>query len=240
MPKSTIGGKGFNPGSADVRAKGRSQETDATRPVEKVGHERLDPDDIPLPEIQEGFSTQKSGLQGVIEAGLTRLAAAEGFQAQDKALGVLVRAMAGAAGTAEPPEAFAGVLTGELRQALASAPEASTIAPVELRRDATQLLTLATAALGTEDLPASKSKAEAVLVEDIRLIKDALADVLKRADRATVERLQETQSGLSWAADVLSRGQSALQKAESTAATRMDALAGVLRIVLKYAEHGAR
>ncbi len=239
MPKSRIGGGHMKVGSspADVKQRGRSQETGLARPVERVTDDlRLDPDEIPLPEIQEGFSSQQSGLQGVIEAGLTRLAAAEGFQAQDKALGVLVKAMAGAAAPAQPLETYAGLLQGELRQVLESAP--AKVSAVDLRRDATQLLTLATTALGTEGLPAKKLPAEAVLAEDLRVIKEALADVLKRADAATVQRLRDTQAGLSWAADVLSRGQPALEKTDATAATRMDALAGVLSVVLKYAQQG--
>ena len=236
MPKSKFGGKRFNVGgsAADVNRSGPAKDAGRARPVEKIGQdERLDPDRLPVPQFQEGFSAQQTGLQGVIEAGLTRLAAAEGFQAQDKALGVLVKAMAGAAAPAAHPEATP-MLQSELRQALQAGPKQ--VPPAELRRDATQLLTLATAALGTEGLPSARSKAEAVLTEDIRVIKGALADVLKRADPATVKRLQDTQEGLSWAADVLSRGQPALKKAEATAGTRMDALAGVLRIVLKYAQ----
>ena len=239
MPKSRIGGKRPNLGdaSANVEQRGRSKETGLTRPVEKIREEqRLDPDEVHLPEVQEGFSAQKSGLQGVIEAGLSRLAAAEGFQAQDKALGVLVKAMAGAAGPSRAPEADSPMLQGELRQVLQAA--ATTASPAELRKDATELLALATTALGTEGLPSSASKAQAVLAEDIQVIKGALADVLKRSDAETVNRLQQTQEGLIWAAGVLSRGNSALQKADINAGTRMDALAGVLRIVLKYAQSG--
>ena len=239
MPKSRIGSKGFDAGSrsTDVKRGRRPHEAGLTGPVERIADEpRLDPDDVPLPAIQEGFSAQTSGLQSVIEAGLSHLAAAEGFQAQDKALGVLVRAMAGAASPAKVSEGSAVALQSELRQALASAP--GEVSASELRRDATQLLTLATAALGTEGLPRSRTKAEAVLAEDIRVIKDALTDVLKRADAQTVKRLHDTQAGLSWAADVLSRGQPALEKANVPAGTRMEALAGVLRIVLKYAQLG--
>ncbi|MEL7369944.1 MAG: hypothetical protein AAFN74_13580 [Myxococcota bacterium] len=237
MPKSRIGGKRFNPAesAADVHAKERAQEAGKTRRVERIDdHERLDPDDLPFPEVQHGISTQKTGLQSVIEVGLTRLASAEGFEAQDNALGVLVKAMANAAAPDGAPEPRGAdvVLKSELRQALSVAP--SQASPVELRRDATQLLALATAALGTEGLPVGR-KAEAIITEDIRVIKDALADVLKGADARTVERLQQTEEGLSWAADVMHRGQSALEKADINAATRMDALAGVLRIVLKYA-----
>lgn len=237
MPKSKFGGKRYNVGGStpDLGRSDRAKDAGRTHPVEKIGSDdRLDPDRLPLPEFQEGFSSQQTGLQGVIEAGLTRLAAAEGFQAQDKALGVLVKAMAGAAGPSRTPDTYSGLLQSDLRQVLEAGPKR--VAPAELRRDATQLLTLATAALGSEGLPAGRTKAEAVLAEDLRVIKGALADVLKRADPATIKRLQETQAGLSWAADVLSRGQSALEKAEATAGTRMDALAGVLRIVLKYAQ----
>ncbi len=238
MPKSRIGGKKPSMGGVqnEVSPRGRSARTGLTRPVEKLAEDqRLDPHDIPLPEVHEGFSEKPSGLHGVIEAGLNRLAAAEGFQAQDNALGVMVRAMAG--GSAGGPTVDVPMLQRELRQALPAT--AATASGAERRKDAAQLLTLATAALGVEGLPQGRAKVEAQLTEDLMVIKEALADVLKGSDSAAVQRLQRTEAGLSWAADVLSRGRPALDKIDNNATIRMDALAGVLRIVLKYAQSGA-
>ena len=188
-----------------------------------------------LPERIPGLAAKPSVLQDVIQAGLSNLAQAEGWQATDNALGVLVKAMVGASAASNTP-APSGQLPMEFSQMLRGfVPPGDASALKQLKADAQQLVKLAVVALATKDLEGSKAKQEAQLEVDVGVIKDALKDVLQLPAEERGQVLSATDRYLSWKANVLDRGSKALQSANVDAPARLDALVGLLRIVAKYA-----
>lgn len=210
----------------------QSQGADPASPVQRKAPAPFEAD---LPERLPGLSGQPSVLQDVIQAGLNSLAHAEGWEATDNALGVLVKAMVGASAPSNAP-APTGQLPMEFSRMLrAFVPPGDAGALKQLKTDAQQLVKLSVVALGTEGLEGSKAKQEAQLEADVGVIKDALSSVLQLPTDERSQVLSATDRFLSWKANVLDRGAKALQTANVDAPARIDALVGILRIVAQYA-----
>lgn len=194
--------------------------------------------DVDLPERSPGIAAEPSVLQDVIQAGLTSLAKAESWQATDNALGVLVKAMVGASASskADGGAALVGTLSMEFSRLLRDfVPPGDAGALVQLKKDAQSLVSLAVVALGTEGLEGlSRAKQEAQLETDVRAIHGALADVLKLPAEQRSKLLGATDQLLTWKANVLDRSAKALEAAGVNTPTRLDALAGILKIVNRY------
>lgn len=195
--------------------------------------------EIDLPEKMPGISGEPSQLQSVIQAGLSSLAKANNWEATDNALGVLVKAMVGAGaakktGDAVPVPASLSLDFQRLLKAHVEPGDAEAL--VKLKGDAKQLVQLATVALGMEGLEGlPKAKQEAQLEADVKAIHGALSDVMKLPAEQRSQLLGTTNDLVQWKANVLDRSQKALDAAGIDTRGRLDALAGILRIVSSYA-----
>ncbi len=196
--------------------------------------------DLPdLPDIQPGLFGAPSALQNVIQAGLDGLAKANNWQATDNALGVLVKAMVGANATSKNADAgpMPATLPMEFQRLLKEfVPPGDAKALVQLKKDAKQLVGLSMVALGTEGLEGlSRSNKEAQIEADVRAVHGALADVIKLPTDERAKLLNATDELLNWKANVLDRAGPALKAAGVNTTARIDALAGMLKIVNAYA-----
>ncbi len=174
----------------------------------------------------------KSPLQGVIQEGLTQLAAAEGWEAQQNALDVLVGAM-----LKSPNANKAETTKADAMSAMGFGQVLSKYVPVtdraKVKGDAQQLATLAVVALGTDGLAGTrKSDQEEQIKTDLKEIKGALSSVMELAPDQRAARLDNLSSDLSWVAGVLGR-----TDVRSEAPARIDALVGMLKILSKYAQN---
>lgn len=194
--------------------------------------------EIDLPEKSPGLSAEPSALQNVIQAGLTSLAKAQGWEATDNALGVLVKAMVGAGAAKKTGDAAtipASLAMDFQRLLKAHVEPGDAKALIQLKKDAQQLLQLSTVALGMEGLEGMpKAKQEAQLEADVRAIHGALSDVMKLPGDQRSKLLGATNELVQWKADVLDRSAKALDAAGVNTRGRLDALAGILRIVGGY------
>lgn len=166
---------------------------------------------------------KSSPLSGTIKEGLSQLAKAEGWTAQQNALGVLVGAMTSARDAA-PPEPDALTQMGFARLLKRHA-------PVERRaqadQDGAQLARLALVALGEGGLEGQRKSERGGQVEsDLRVVCSAVADVMRRGEP---ERLENLAQDLAWIGTVLSGS-----KGARAAQTQVEAVAGMLEIMLAY------
>lgn len=192
-----------------------------------------------LPDVQPGLFGAPSALQNVIQAGLDGLAKANNWQATDNALGVLVKAMVGAKATGKSADAgpIPATLPMEFQRLLKEfVPPGDATALLQLKKDAKQLVGLSVVALGTEGLEGlSRSNKEAQIEADVRAVHGAIADVLKLPTEQRAKLLNATDDLLNWKANVLDRAGPALKAAGVDTTARIDALAGMLKIVNTYA-----
>jgi len=208
----------------------------------KVSDQRLRLDaDTELPERYPGLSAEPSALQNVIQAGLSSLAKAQGWEATDNALGVLVKAMVGAGAKRSGEVSIPASLTMDFQRLFKSqVPPGDAAALMQLKKDAQQLVQLATVALGMEGLEGlPKAKQEAQLEADVRAIHGALSDVMKLPPAQRSELLGATTDLVQLKANVLDRSAKALDAAGIDTRARLDALAGILQLVAGYANPNA-
>lgn len=214
MPSREVGGPS-GPAAADAATQTRSAEA------------RAQP---PLPPAGATVQDKRSPLSGVIRDGLKQLAQAEGWTAQKKSLDVLVGAMMTqrpAAAEAKParPDAMSQMAFEKLL-----AGRADPAGRAAAKQDGAQLAQLALVALGTEGLAGHKrGDQEAQLKSDLAEVHGALADVVESADPAATDRLGKLAGDLEWVAGVLGRS-----SATQTAQPRVDAVAAMLKLLLKY------
>ncbi len=184
----------------------------------------------PLPPAHSSVQGKSSPLSGLIADGLTQLAKAEGWGAQQSALEVLVGAMRSGARAAPEPApradgaselAFEGLLGRQV------GPERRE----EARQDARQLARLAVVVLGTAGLDGQKrGDRSAQIAADLAEVRSALAAVVASPDPAKTARLETLAKDLEWVASVLGRS-----KGTAAAQPRVDALVGLLKILVRYA-----
>jgi hypothetical protein len=214
---------GAEPGPAEAQ---KTQKTpQPTSPASDPG--RAAP---PLPPADSSVRGKTSPLSGVITEGLTKLARAEGWEAQQNALDVLVGAMMKGRPSAREEGPRADAMSAMAFESLLTqhAPAEQRAAA---RKDARQLASLAVVALGTEGLRGQrKADQGAQLKTDLEEIHRALGDVIGSPDPGRTERLERVASDLEWVASVLGRSAGA-----KSAQPRVDAVAGMLKILLRYA-----
>ncbi len=237
MATNRIGGPGGQPPKIAPADAGKAQEVKAQSPAQRMSAPEL-------PKVQKGFSAQGSPLSEVIQHGLAKLAQGQGWENKEKALDVLVRAMGGAA-LAQPPnlEAIAAKYRQQLRSArLKKAKKLGKADLEEAKEDAESLLALAVVALGDDGEEKRRGKQDQQLLLDLDELHTAVVDVLhpessgKAPSPGAQAALLSRAESLAWANTVISRGRSALEGAHIKAEARVEALAGILRILAKYAE----
>lgn len=185
-----------------------------------------------LPPAGSSLKGKTSPLSGLISDGLAKLAKAEGWEAQQNALNVLVGAMTGRGlGALESSAPKADPMT-ERDFAKLFAAKVPPERRAEAKEDAKQIATLAVVAMGPHGLEGKKpSEQERQLRGDLTEIRSALAAVLAKPDAARNERLASLSEDLAWVGGVLGRSE-----ATAKAQPRVDAVVGMLKIVLKYAD----
>jgi hypothetical protein len=185
-----------------------------------------------------------------VQKGLAKLAQSQGWENKEKALDVLVRAMATTAaqqGTPANLEAVAAKYRQQLRAAkLKKSKKLGKTDLEEAKEDADSLLTLAVVALGDEDDGGGKGgkrrDRDQQLLLDLDELHTAVVDVLspehsgKAPQGGAQAALLSRAESLAWASTVISRGKAAFEGAHIKADARVEALAGILRILAKYAE----
>jgi hypothetical protein len=206
--------------------------------VEQVDSTRvpIDPASFDLP--PRGLGERQSVLKSVIAGGLEELARAESWAANEKPLGVQVRAMVGAAPT-EPPRA-AESMPRDFAQLLGGL-ESDPAQAAQIKQDAERLAALSIAALGGAQglKDTRKAEQEAQLLADVATLKDALSEVMQKPAEERQALLAKNGADLAWAADVLARGRKALDAAGAQSGARLEALSGMLEIVGRYAKDPA-
>lgn len=238
MATNRIGGPGGLPPKIAPADAGKAQEVKGQTPAQRMSAPEL-------PKVQKGFAAQGSPLSGVIQQGLAKLAQGQGWENKEKALDVLVRAM-GATAMAAPPnlEAIAAKYRQQLRSArLKRSKKLGKGELEEAKEDAESLLALAVVALG-EDGEGEKrrGKQDQQLLLDLDELHTAVVDVLhpetsgKAPNPGARAQLLSRAESLAWANTIIARGRAAFEGAHVKAEARVEALAGILRILAKYAE----
>lgn len=184
----------------------------------------------PLPPPSSSIRGKSSPLSGVIAEGLAQLSRAEGWEAQTSALDVLASAMMRSGRRASSGDLQADPMS-EMAFSSILARHATLSDRSAVKEDARQLARLAVVALGADGL-SDKRRPERTkqLESDLAEVRGALADVLARPEGERTAQLKRVVSDIEWVAGVLARS-----KRTREAQPRVDAVAGMLKILLRYA-----
>lgn len=178
-----------------------------------------------LPPAASSLRDRASPLKDQITAGLTQLAKAQGWEAQQNALDVLVGAMIRPTAAAPKAAAPDPLTEGSFVKMLAQ----TGVERTKAQSDGKQLARLALVALGVEALPGRPTERRAQLKRDLEEVHHALSDVVSSKDPTSAPRLEQLAADVTWVGQVLSRS-----KGADSASDRLTALAGMLKILVGY------